>query len=457
MLKYRNHLILLIFFFLTLNINAQDYFIGFSQNNPSNTIIDSVKVENLSRNTSLVLNGNDILHLVLNTSILETQSLESSFKLFPNPMNNEAEINFYLPENNLLNINIFDLTGKCIINSQAKYSIGLNKIKISGFQKGIYILNISGKGINHTSKFVSLSPNANDPKVVNQITSEINLKSNKSLKSVKDMSYSSGEVLKFTGYFNNCTNIITETANTTKTLVFTFASCNLVLTTSQTSNKTAVSAEIGGNVSSNSGINEWGICWSSQPNPTISENKKNVYIDGTSFQTTIKWLMPNTTYYARAYVLISGGTVYGNEIAFTTLSTIPSINYLGTLYVAPIDIAEAIRWGDGITLATSCTNGESNTSKIVTANGNNNNEEYAAMICDTLNLAGFSDWYLPGQCELNEMYTNRNTIGNFDIEDYWGSTEDLSESGVVYAKNFDNGDGHWELKYWMMNVRCVRR
>lgn len=62
-----------------------------------------------------------------------------------------------------------------------------------------------------------------------------------------------------------------------------------------------------------------GICWSTNPNPTISLNTKTD--DGTganSFNALLSGLIPGTTYYVRAYTTNNSGTIYSNEITFTT-------------------------------------------------------------------------------------------------------------------------------------------
>ena len=77
----------------------------------------------------------------------------------------------------------------------------------------------------------------------------------------------------------------------------------------------------GGIVMNDGGANitNRGVCWSTSPNPTISNNLTS---DGTgigSYQSTITGLSTGTMYYIRAYATSSAGTSYGNEFSFTTL------------------------------------------------------------------------------------------------------------------------------------------
>ena len=66
-------------------------------------------------------------------------------------------------------------------------------------------------------------------------------------------------------------------------------------------------------------ITERGVCWSTSPNPTISDNKTNDGEGSGSFTSLIAGLSANTTYYLKAYATNSAGTGYGNMISFTTL------------------------------------------------------------------------------------------------------------------------------------------
>ncbi|MFZ4726796.1 MAG: hypothetical protein ACOYMD_15290, partial [Paludibacter sp.] len=96
--------------------------------------------------------------------------------------------------------------------------------------------------------------------------------------------------------------------------------------TSDVSSITSSTATVGGNVINNGRdiLTSRGVCWSTSPNPTISNSKTN---DGTSigsFTSSIAGLLPATTYYVRSYATNSIGTSYGTQVSFTTLANIPS-------------------------------------------------------------------------------------------------------------------------------------
>jgi len=85
-------------------------------------------------------------------------------------------------------------------------------------------------------------------------------------------------------------------------------------------NVTTTSALSGGNVFSDGGaaVAARGACWSTYPNPTVSESHTT---DGTGigkFTSSITGLTPMTTYHVRAYATNSVGTSYGNDVTFTT-------------------------------------------------------------------------------------------------------------------------------------------
>jgi len=73
--------------------------------------------------------------------------------------------------------------------------------------------------------------------------------------------------------------------------------------------------KIGGNATQegSTSITAKGICWSTNPNPTLSDNFTDEGSGTVEFYSTITNLNPVTQYYYRAYATNSSGTAYGEE------------------------------------------------------------------------------------------------------------------------------------------------
>ncbi|QTA83104.1 fibronectin type III domain-containing protein [Desulfonema limicola] len=101
------------------------------------------------------------------------------------------------------------------------------------------------------------------------------------------------------------------------------------VTTSPAGSITQTGAGSGGNVVSAGGapVVSRGVCWSTSQNPTISNSKTSNGSGIGSFSSTISGLLPNTTYYVRAYATSSLGTGYGSQVSFTTTqaASIPTV------------------------------------------------------------------------------------------------------------------------------------
>jgi len=98
--------------------------------------------------------------------------------------------------------------------------------------------------------------------------------------------------------------------------------CGPTITTTAISNVTATTAKTGGNVTSVGIFDitaEYGVCWSTTMNPSISSSRTT---DGTglgTFISSITGLLQGTVYYYCAYATNSYGTNYGEIMTFTTL------------------------------------------------------------------------------------------------------------------------------------------
>ena len=105
------------------------------------------------------------------------------------------------------------------------------------------------------------------------------------------------------------------------------------LTTTTITNISGNSAISGGTISSDGGaaITARGVCWSTNQNPTINDNKTNEGTGTGIFTSNISNLTAGTTYYVKAYATNSEGTGYGNLLSFVTSAKDSSLKgaYLG--------------------------------------------------------------------------------------------------------------------------------
>ncbi|MDY0142965.1 MAG: protein kinase [Bacteroidales bacterium] len=251
-----------------------------------------------------------------------------------------------------------------------------------------------------------------------------------------------------------------------------------------------------------SNIIECGVTYRlGQSNLTLQYPTKDF---GNSFTITRTNLLPNTTYYVRAYVTNLAGTSYGEEKSFVTKSksvnlpvesttivedktnqTNNNINKSATknvlkigdshaggivfyidstgkhgLVCAPYDQSSGAQWGCYKTAiygtSTSIGSGQTNTNKIVNACSDS---DCAARICSNLVLNGYSDWFLPSKDELNLMYNNlhKKDLGGFANKWYWSSSEYSGfETGNAWVQSFSNGNQYDNNKYYTYYVRAVR-
>lgn len=119
------------------------------------------------------------------------------------------------------------------------------------------------------------------------------------------------------------------------------------LSTTEVADITETTATSGGKVTFDGGaaVTARGVCWSTEQNPTIDDEKT---IDGKGegeFSSSLRNLTSDTKYYVRAYATNSVGTAYGNEISFTTEKGF-ALPVLSTTKVTYITDITALSGGD---------------------------------------------------------------------------------------------------------------
>jgi uncharacterized protein (TIGR02145 family) len=123
------------------------------------------------------------------------------------------------------------------------------------------------------------------------------------------------------------------------------------VTTTAVTSITTTSATSGGTITNSVGsiITDKGVVWSTSNEPTI-ENNIGMTTDGSGegmFTSNLSGLISGTTYYVRAYATYNGGTSYGQEIVFSTITLLPTVNTGNANYVAN---AQAVHSGGSVIL-----------------------------------------------------------------------------------------------------------
>lgn len=172
---------------------------------------------------------------------------------------------------------------------------------------------------------------------------------------------------------------------------------------------------------------ERGFVYGTMSNPTVSDHK--VVANGAGvIGTYSKYVsnLPKSTYYVRAYVTSTGGTVYGKEIE-----------------VKPdwIEIQSA-----GIAVQSQ----DLGSGTWVTANS----------MCANSRVGGFTDWRLPTMDELMVLYNNRKIIGGFSDDYYWSNMyygyDDEMDRHYYICISFYDGELSAAASYKSLHVRAVR-
>lgn len=224
-------LLFLICIFCALNANAQNYLISFAGTG-SSTTVTTVIVENLTKSTSLTINGIDVLRLTPATglnSIWDNQS--SGLKIYPNPMTDNSTIEIFPPvEGNAL-ISVLDITGKQVAQIQSHLENLRQSFKLSGLKKGFYLINVQGDNYKFSGKLLSngISKGTISVEKVNNISQATDEKAakadSKGTLATIDMAYTTGDRLKFTGISGNYSTVKMDIPSTNKTITFNFIAC----------------------------------------------------------------------------------------------------------------------------------------------------------------------------------------------------------------------------------------
>ena len=115
------------------------------------------------------------------------------------------------------------------------------------------------------------------------------------------------------------------------------------VTTAEVTEITEVTALGGGSITNDGGgdILGKGVVWSTSTGPTLDDGATNDGFGTESFTSPISGLTLGTDYYLRAFAINMAGTVYGNEVTFSTLEP-AGVDCVADLWVGDLDCADQV-------------------------------------------------------------------------------------------------------------------
>ena len=211
-----------------LSLRAQDYQITFAGSGGSTTV-DSVFVENLTQGTKLKMEGSDVLHLKGVVSVFETASDNEKVEVtfYPNPMKDNAKMQFVLREAGETMITLHDLSGRELVQTRDLLSRGEHTYSIQGIKEGIYFAIVISGRYSLCGKLISSGSNGNVAKIAHESSTVDQDKKadSKGFSSEAVMQYNPGDRLKLVGKSGIYSTVITDIPTASKTITYNFIAC----------------------------------------------------------------------------------------------------------------------------------------------------------------------------------------------------------------------------------------
>jgi len=218
-----------VFFLLTFTLfqaHAQNYQLSFSATG-AGTILDSVKVENLTQSTSLSIGGNDLLNLSPNVGIPDlTSNQPSNLTVFPKPGNGFFTIDFVAISSGEACFSLYDLSGRIVFRKTENLVQGHHHFSLDGIGSGTYLLKVVSDKYSTTTKIISNNTSVGiiSMKYLSTMPDHAGRNPN-SIKSLIDMQYNTGDLLKMTGKSGIYKTIVMLVAGQDQDVVFDFMAC----------------------------------------------------------------------------------------------------------------------------------------------------------------------------------------------------------------------------------------
>ena len=350
----KNILFSLIFaILLPLGMMAQSVTLTFTGKDANNNRVqlDRVSITNLTKGWQETIYWPDTTLTMQNGTGIDDYANNGGFALSqnnPNPFNGTTDVLLTVADAGMVVLEIADANGGIVGTHRVRPQLGTHQFRITLSAAGTYVMTAHQNGKTSSIKMVNNGGGNGDGIeyagiVETMCTSSLQPKSHNRGNTTNPFNF--GDMMEYVGYATiNGTEYESERISQMQGASQTFALVFEVVqhtapsvTTTAVSNITGTSATVGGNVNSDGGetVFDRGICYSTVSTPTVSDNCIHIGQDTGSFSDVLTGLLPETTYYVRAFAINSIGVGYGSEVSFTTTNTVSFV--CGTSTLTDID------------------------------------------------------------------------------------------------------------------------
>ena len=310
---------------------AQNTTLTFTGRDTSNHFIplNRVVISNLTRDWQETIDYPDTI-LVMNSVGIEEYLQNDKVQLFqniPNPFVGVTDFSLQLNKCQKVLLEIYDVNGTLVAQYENKLPQGQHLFRAMLATPQTYLLSAKTASNRLHIKMANIADGgANSIEYLGQGSISYELKS--ADKGNASNPFELGDRMKYVGYatFGGTeieSDSIVKNQNGDETISLTFTLPLPTVTTANVSSITVNSAVAGGEVTTDGGaaVTSRGVCWSTNPTPTIADSHTEDGAGTGSFTSSMTGLSSNTTYYVRAYATNSVGTSYGEQMSFSTIAS----------------------------------------------------------------------------------------------------------------------------------------
>ena len=224
----RKSTVLFLLIFTVATLQAQDYLISFEGTGASTTV-DSVRVENLTQGTRLMVGSGNQLQLLGTLSGVDYvwTNMETPLNIYPNPAKGEVVVTFNATSNAKATIELSDMSGRQVAIARPFLAMGSQSFRICELNSGTYLVQIRSKGYHYSGKITCLATSRKNTQIIylEQSRRHQDPGNLKQTEAVVQMQYTTGDLLKFKGKSGIYATVVMDIPTSSKTITFDFAPC----------------------------------------------------------------------------------------------------------------------------------------------------------------------------------------------------------------------------------------